>query len=174
MHLHFAGFGNSGSRVTVASCERRMLRSSSRDVERHRHRQTSADNAHEEIAHARRWLRLVSVPAELLDPLVLGRKGSIRGDFFASGGSYQKALWDREAMTGLTSLERTPVSILYNTTPCASAMPTIVPNKKMRFIIIFSAPKSKAGFSIRGSRRTIEKKSMTSFLSPARQHISTG
>ena len=49
---------------------------------------------------------------------------------------HQKALCNREAITGVTSLERTPVSILYNTTPCANAMPAMAPIRTIRFNII--------------------------------------
>ena len=49
---------------------------------------------------------------------------------------YQKALCDREAMVGVRPPERSPVSILYNTTPCANAMPTMAPVKTIRFSII--------------------------------------
>ena len=47
--------------------------------------------------------------------------------------SHQNALRAREAMTGVTSLERTPASILYNTIPCAKKMLAITPIRKRRF-----------------------------------------
>jgi hypothetical protein len=47
--------------------------------------------------------------------------------------SHQNALRAREAITGVTSLERTPASILYNTIPCASRMLAITPIRKRRF-----------------------------------------
>jgi hypothetical protein len=53
---------------------------------------------------------------------------------------YQKALWSREAIVGVTPLARTPVSILYNTITCASAMLAKAPIKNMRFNIILTAP----------------------------------
>jgi len=47
--------------------------------------------------------------------------------------SHQNALRAREAMIGVTSLERTPASILYNTIPCAKKMLAITPIRKRRF-----------------------------------------
>ena len=47
--------------------------------------------------------------------------------------SHQNALRAREAITGVTSLERTPASILYNTIPCANKMLAITPIRKRRF-----------------------------------------
>src|SRR5258708_19611167 len=47
--------------------------------------------------------------------------------------SHQNALRAREAITGVTSLERTPASILYNTIPCANKMLAITPIRKIRF-----------------------------------------
>lgn len=51
-------------------------------------------------------------------------------------GLYQNALWDREAMVGVRPCERSPVSILYKTNPCANAMPTRAPVKTIRLSII--------------------------------------
>ena len=47
--------------------------------------------------------------------------------------SHQNALRAREAITGVTSLERTPASILYNTIPCANKMLAMTPIRKRRF-----------------------------------------
>jgi hypothetical protein len=47
--------------------------------------------------------------------------------------SHQNALRAPEAITGVTSLERAPASILYNTIPCANAMLAITPIRKRRF-----------------------------------------
>src|SRR6267143_3847325 len=47
--------------------------------------------------------------------------------------SHQYALRAPEAITGVTSLERTPASILYNTIPCANKMLAITPIRKRRF-----------------------------------------
>jgi hypothetical protein len=48
---------------------------------------------------------------------------------------HQNALRAREAITGVTSLERTPASILYSTIPCANKMLAITPIRKRRFSI---------------------------------------
>jgi hypothetical protein len=50
---------------------------------------------------------------------------------------HQNALRAREAITGVTSLERTPASILYNTIPCAKTMLAITPIRKRRFNMTF-------------------------------------
>ena len=63
---------------------------------------------------------------------------SLPGEFtgFNTPGTFvlfNRALRAREAITGVTSLERTPASILYNTIPCANRMLAITPIRKRRF-----------------------------------------
>src|SRR5882672_382202 len=72
------------------------------------------------------------------------RDDSHQGDIVRSGSpglkrlrSHQYALRAREAITGVTSLERTPASILYNTIPCANTMLAITPIRKRRFNMTF-------------------------------------
>ena len=86
----------------------------------------------------RRWNNLHSMKASRC------RDDPHHGSIVRSGSpglkrlrSHQNALRAREAITGVTSLERTPASILYNTIPCANTMLAITPIRKRRFNMTF-------------------------------------